>query len=146
MTDAIRLVPKPTTQTFRVGIIGLGKLGLPCAELMAQYYEVEGCDTVPVQPCNFTTVANVAALCEGKDLIFIAAPTPHEASYGGEVPSGQLPPRDFDYGILKGILRVLNQHATPIDWSFLSAQCFPGLSGHNWLRSPQTTRWSTTRI
>ena len=95
-------------KTKRVGMIGVGKLGLPCAEVMAEYYEVEGFDLSPIQPANFTMVDSLAKVCANKDIIFLAVPTPHEPSYGGEVPSMHLPPKDFDYSTVKAILSQIN--------------------------------------
>jgi UDP-N-acetyl-D-mannosaminuronate dehydrogenase len=36
-----------STQLKTVGFIGIGKLGLPCAEVMAQQYDVTGYDIYP---------------------------------------------------------------------------------------------------
>ena len=44
---------KQTVQLTKVAMIGCGKLGLDCAEVMAQHYDVVGYDVVPCQPQNF---------------------------------------------------------------------------------------------
>ena len=94
---------------MQAGIIGVGKLGLPCAEVMAEYHEIEGYDPEPVRPSNFRMVSSLAEVCANKDLIFIAASTPHHQAYGGEAPSTNLPPKDFDYSTVKSILNALNK-------------------------------------
>jgi UDP-N-acetyl-D-mannosaminuronate dehydrogenase len=35
------------SQLKKVGFVGIGKLGLPCAEVMAQEYDVTGYDIYP---------------------------------------------------------------------------------------------------
>ena len=96
----------------RIGIIGVGKLGLPCAEVMAEHYEVEGFDISEVQSTNFSMVSSLVEVCLNKDIIFIAVPTTHEHLYGGETPSTHLPPKNFDYSIVKSILSQINAYTT----------------------------------
>ena len=91
----------------RVGFIGVGKLGLPCAEVIAEHYDLQGFDLNPVSPANFPMAHSLADVCADKDVIFIAVPTPHDHAYGGETPSMDLCPRDFDYGTAKSVLRAI---------------------------------------
>ena len=89
-------------------MIGLGKLGLPVAEVMAQHHQVTGYDVDP----NITSsvVSCKATLWEAvvnSEIIFIAVPTPHAPEYGGETPSSHLPFRDFDYSHLIHTLQNL---------------------------------------
>jgi len=86
----------PTGQVSRVGFIGLGKLGLPCATFLSQSVEVVGYDVVDVD-VSFELATSAVGAVKGADLVFIAVPTPHEAAYGGGTRSSHLPPRDFDY-------------------------------------------------
>lgn len=111
---------------MRLGMIGVGKLGLPCAEVMAEHHDVEGFDLAPVGPANFPMVASLPELCAGKDVIFVAVPTPHDAAYGGEAPCVHLPPRNFDYGAVTRLLRELNRYTRPDQLVALISTVLPG--------------------
>ena len=97
---------------MKVSMIGLGKLGLPVAEVMSEQHDVKGYDTNPtikndkIQICNslFNAVNDA-------EIIFIAVPTPHDPAYGGEAPSSELPTKDFDYQYLKTTLTHLLEYA-----------------------------------
>ena len=67
----------------KVAMIGCGKLGQDCAEVMAQQYMVEGYDVEPRQPENFAMKGSIAEAVKDKDIVFIAAPTPHDPRYDG---------------------------------------------------------------
>ena len=95
-------------------MIGLGKLGLPVAEVMAQQHTVRGYDINPnIQSDHIWIADSVAAACEDADIVFVAVPTPHDAGYGGETPSSHLPPRDFDYQHLESALESVKASAPP---------------------------------
>jgi UDPglucose 6-dehydrogenase len=95
---------------MQIGFIGLGKLGKPCAEAMAeQGITVSGYDNN--MSCISKLIDIKATLAEaviGKDMVFIAVPTPHEAGYDGREPISHLEPRDFDYSILKSVVKECN--------------------------------------
>ena len=93
---------------MRVGFIGLGKLGFPVAEVMAEHYYLEGYDIQPKKETNFKVVDNLSSVVSGKDLIFIAVQTPHEQEYDGSSPLKDLPNRDFDYSLVEQILTDIN--------------------------------------
>ena len=88
----------------KVAMIGVGKLGQPCAEVMAKHYDVVGYDVEPKNPL-FPMKSTIEEAVSGRDLIFIAAPTPHDPIYGGETPTSHLPVKDFDYSITIDILK-----------------------------------------
>jgi len=99
---------------MNVAMIGLGKLGLPVAEVMAQHHTVKGYDINP----NITSdVINIkwswAEACRGAQIIFVAVPTPHAPEYGGETPSSHLDARDFNYEPLRSTLEHIAQWAPP---------------------------------
>ncbi len=60
-----------------IGFIGLGKLGLDCAEVFAEKYRVRGYDIYPRQS-DSVEVCSIQETVEKSDWIFIAVPTPHE--------------------------------------------------------------------
>jgi len=93
---------------YKVGFVGLGKLGLPCASVMARYHDVEGYDVVSVASPAIRVRSSIAEVVRGKDLIFIAVPTPHETGYDGSIPISGLEPKNFDYSILKSVLTEIS--------------------------------------
>lgn len=126
---------------MKVGFIGLGKLGLPCAEAMADLYEVEGFDLEPRQPRNFTAVGDIAACVLNKDIVFIAAPTGHDPAYGGSTPISGLAPKDFDYEVVKGILEAVNAVATKNQLIVLISTVLPGTTRRAFARRISNARF-----
>ncbi len=124
---------------MRLGMIGVGKLGLPCAEVMAEQHHVEGFDVVPVRPLNFAMVDTLSQVCADKEIIFVAVPTPHDAGYAGDAPSVHLPPRNFDYGIVTALLSELNRHTTPDQVVALISTVLPGTTRREF--APLTQRY-----
>jgi UDPglucose 6-dehydrogenase len=92
------------------GFVGLGKLGKPCAEAMAEHgIRVSGYDSN--MSCISKAVDIKATLAEAiieKDIVFVAVPTPHSAGYDGREPISHLKPRDFDYSILRSVVEDCN--------------------------------------
>ena len=98
--------------TTKTAMVGVGKLGQACAEVMAETYPLVGYDVAPREPKNFPMVKSVQEAVEYADIVFIAAPTPHDPAYDGREPTAHLPNKDFDYTIVKDILTQVNQYAT----------------------------------
>jgi UDPglucose 6-dehydrogenase len=109
----------------KVSMIGCGKLGADCAEVMSQYYDVIGYDVVKVTP-NFPMVSSIKEAVEDRDIIFIAVPTPHSEEYGGESPTSHLPKKDFDYTIVKSVLEEVNKHVNESQLVVLISTVLPG--------------------
>lgn len=107
-------------------MIGCGKLGLPCAEIMSTHYDVVGYDVVPVPESEIPIVTNIRDAVKNKDIIFIAVPTPHEPLYSGNSPIVDLPPKDFDYTIVKNVLLEVNKYATQNQLVVLISTVLPG--------------------
>ena len=105
--DMIRITPDSA-----VCMIGLGKLGLPVAEVMAKIYKTHGYDPDPLIESTKGVITHhrLDQCVEDCDIVFIAVPTPHDAEYGGETPSSHLPAKDFDYTILKEALADVAKH------------------------------------
>ena len=106
-------------------MIGVGKLGQDCAEVMAQQYDVVGYDVVPRTP-TFPMRNSIKEAVEDRDIIFIAAPTPHNPVYGGETPTSHLPNKDFDYTIVTDILKEVDQWVNPTQLVVLISTVLPG--------------------
>jgi len=79
---------------MKIGFIGLGKLGLECAEVMAQKHQVVGYDIRPRTSNSVCVVPTIEDCVKGNDIVFIAVPTPHEREYDGSLPSAHLTPKD----------------------------------------------------
>ena len=112
---------------MRVGFIGLGKLGFPCAVALEQVggHEVRGYDVNPnvsqilgsriapyieqefpeyLSKTNLQLESSVENLVNWAEIIFIAVQTPHEELYEGAtpVPDSKM---DFDYSILESAIK-----------------------------------------
>ncbi|MEM7197112.1 MAG: NAD(P)-binding domain-containing protein, partial [Pseudomonadota bacterium] len=127
-------------QPKKIGMIGLGKLGLPCAVAMAHKgLDVMGYDINPanmskdsiqyqetgpdgVSPFNpwlesatlqFGSLSQVA---DHADVIFLAVQTPHDHRFEGTVPIPE-ERQDFDYSYLVSAVKELAKHVkgpTPV--------------------------------
>ena len=93
---------------MNVTMIGLGKLGLPVAEVMAEKHFVKGYDIdTSIKNDKIKICQSLYNACVDSEIIFIAVPTPHDPAYGGEAPSSELPTKDFNYQYLKDTLTSL---------------------------------------
>ena len=109
-----------------IGFIGVGKLGQACAEMVAEVHDVVGYDVNPVVPENFVMSGTLEGAVEGKDIVFIAVPTPHDPQYDGKAPTSHLPNKDFDYTIVKETLTKVNAVATKEQLIVLISTVLPG--------------------
>ena len=107
-------------------MIGCGKLGLPCAEVMATVYDVIGYDVIIDPDAQIKMVNNIQEAVLDRDLIFIAVPTPHDEEYGGSKPIAKLPPKDFDYTIVQNVLVEVNKHVNQNQLVVLISTVLPG--------------------
>ena len=115
---------------MKVGFIGLGKLGFPCAVALEQVggHEVRGFDVSPtvakilsektapyieqefpkfLKNTNLILEKNIDALLNWAEIIFIAVQTPHSELYEGAtpVPNSKM---DFDYSVLEGVAKEIS--------------------------------------
>jgi UDPglucose 6-dehydrogenase len=110
----------------KISMIGCGKLGLDCAEVMAKTHSVIGYDVNPCQPSNFSMAKTIEEAVVDRDIIFIAVPTPHESIYGGETPTSHLPNKDFDYSIVTSVLTEVNKFTKSDQLVVLISTVLPG--------------------
>ena len=94
---------------MEIGFIGLGKLGMPCAEVMAERHNVTGYDIVNRESESITIANNIKDTVVGKTFTFIAVQTPHDPAYDGRYPSSHLSPKDFDYSHVVNVLKQLQE-------------------------------------
>ena len=111
---------------MKVGFIGLGKLGLSCAEVMQQAYDVTGYDIYPRSSTQIKISDNLRGAVAGKDIIFVAVQTPHDPDYDGSKPITHLPNKDFDYTIVKDVLKQIDVWAGPEQLVVLISTVLPG--------------------
>ena len=111
---------------MEVGFIGVGKLGMACAETMASKHNVTGYDIYPVKSDKIKIATQLEDAVLGKDLVFIAVQTPHDPSYGGAEPITHLKNKDFDYTVVNEVLRQVNAVATPDQLVVLISTVLPG--------------------
>lgn len=109
----------------KIAMIGCGKLGQDCAEVMAEQYDVVGYDIEPRNP-SFPMRNSIKEAVSDRNIIFIAAPTPHDPKYGGETPSSHLPNKDFDYTIVSDILDEVNKYVNQNQLVVLISTVLPG--------------------
>ena len=111
---------------MKIGFIGVGKLGKDAAEVMANHHDVVGFDVVDVKPSNFTMVNSIKQVCQDREIIFVAVPTPHHPDYDGRFPTSHLPNKDFDYSIVKSALSEVNKYTTKDQLVVLISTVLPG--------------------
>ena len=111
---------------MNIGFIGLGKLGLPCAEEIAKLHGVVGYDIHSVESDSITIVNNLASCINGNEIIFIAVQTPHEPAFDGSRTISDLPPTDFDYSTVKAVLTDVVKHVEPWQTVVLISTVLPG--------------------
>ena len=111
---------------MRIGFIGLGKLGLDCAEVMAEKYTVHGYDIYPRTSQLVKVCKTAKEMIDNSDWIFIAVQTPHAEGYDGSVPSSHMEPKDFGHDAVKDAIRMVNEHATEAKRVVLISTVLPG--------------------
>ena len=111
---------------MKVGFIGLGKLGLPCAETIATKYSVTGYDIYAKSSNTVKISDNIRGAVTGKDIVFVAVQTPHDPVYDGSQPITHLPNKDFDYSIVKNVLQEIDTWASPDQLIVLISTVLPG--------------------
>lgn len=110
---------------MKVGFIGLGHLGLPCAETMARVHDVTGYDRQHRTP-SFPMVDKMVDLVDGKDFIFVAVQTSHQPIYDGTHLVHHLPREDFDYTQVQDVLVEIDAVAQPGQPVVLISTVLPG--------------------
>lgn len=116
-----------TIYATKLAFIGLGKLGLPCAEAYVKKgFDVSGYDIKNVSTNFVTSFLSLEGAIKDRELIFVAVPTPHDAGYDGSTPSSHLPVKDFDYKIVKQTLKEINDCITEKQTVILISTVLPG--------------------
>ncbi len=95
---------------MRIAFIGLGKLGMPCAEALAKkgYADITGYDVLQKSSELVEIKQTLAEALKDRDVVFVATPTPHEEGYDGRSPTSHLEQKDFNYESVKSVLKQCN--------------------------------------
>ena len=115
-----------------IGFIGIGKLGLDCAEVMAEKFTVRGYDIYP-RTSDLIKVCDIEETVNESEWIFIAVPTPHEPGYDGSVPSSHMTPKDFGHDAVKDAIAKVNQYATGPKKIVLISTVLPGTTRRHFI-------------
>ena len=111
----------------KIGFIGLGKLGMPCAEAIADKgFDVTGYDILSKSSDKITIKQTIRELVEDRDIVFVATPTPHEDGYDGRTPTSHLPVKDFNYDAVKNVLNRCNDNMKSEQTLVLISTVLPG--------------------
>ena len=119
---------------MKIGFIGLGKLGLPCAEEMTRQHEVIGFDVEHRVSPHVKITQDVKEIFHGTEIIFVAVPTPHHAEYDGSLPTSHLPVKDFDYSTVIEVLKICDRHAKKNQIVSLISTVLPGTTRREFAR------------
>jgi UDPglucose 6-dehydrogenase len=111
----------------KVAFVGLGKLGMPCAEAIARKgFDVTGYDTVTKTSDLVNIKADLKQTIIDRDIVFIAVPTPHEPGYDGREPTSDREVKDFNYDAVKETLSRINDICSEHQTVVLISTVLPG--------------------
>lgn len=127
---------------MKIGFIGLGKLGLPCAEVVAQKgHDVTGYDIVDVQTDKVQFKTTIEECVKDREIVFVAVPTPHDPAYDGRAPTAHLEPKDFSYDIVHSVLKEANQYMNKDQLLVLISTVLPGTVRREFIKHVTNTRF-----
>ena len=146
---------------MKIGFIGLGKLGLECAEAVAgiHYYQdstfnmsVTGYDVVKRTSNKITITDDIKNTVIDKDFVFIAVQTPHDPKYDGSIPTSHLENKEFDYSYVEDVLHKIKHIVTKDQPVVLISTALPGtcserfipIIGANCIYNPYLIAMGTT--
>jgi UDPglucose 6-dehydrogenase len=111
----------------KVAYIGLGKLGMPCAEACVRKgFDVIGYDTDNKSSNLVEIKSDLSEAVEDREIIFISVPTSHEPGYDGREPTSDKEVKDFNYDAVKDTLKRLNDLCDAQQTVVLISTVLPG--------------------
>ena len=126
----------------KIGFIGIGKLGMPCAEVIASKgHNVIGYDVAEVSSELVEICHSIEQTVKDRSIVFVAVPTPHDSSYDGSAPSAHLEPKDFNYDIVKTVLIEANKYMTQDQLLVLISTVLPGTVRREFVNLVSNTRF-----
>jgi UDPglucose 6-dehydrogenase len=126
---------------MKIAMIGCGKLGLPCAEVMYGAHDVVGYDVVKNPLAKIKMLDTIEEAVSDRDIVFIAVPTPHDPAYDGRQPTAHLEPKDFDYSIVKSCLIEANKYMNSNQLLVLISTVLPGTTRREFIPLVTNTRF-----
>ena len=128
---------------MKIGFIGLGKLGFPCAEVIAKKgHSVSGIDISLVESTiHIKICSSIQQTVKDRDIVFVAVPTPHDSNYDGRAPTAHLEPKDFSYDIVKHCLIEANKHMNKNQLLVLISTVLPGTTRREFVPLIDNTRF-----
>ncbi len=129
-------------QNKKIGFIGLGKLGYPCAlQIAKKGHTVYGYDIEPINDNQIKICKDIETVVVNSDIVFVAVPTPHDPLYDGREPTSHLKPKDFDYDIVKQCLKEANKHMNKNQLLVLISTVLPGTTRREFTKLITNTRF-----
>ena len=111
----------------KIGFIGLGKLGMPCAEAIRKKgFHVAGYDIAHKSSDLVEIRDSIKELVEDRNIVFVATPTPHEEGYDGREPTSHKEVKDFNYEAVTKVLTKCNQYMNKDQTLVLISTVLPG--------------------
>ena len=127
---------------MKIGFIGTGKLGMPCAEAIASKgHDVTGYDVAKRTSHQVKMFPTIESAVQGRDIVFVAVPTPHDPDYDGRAPTAHFDPKDFSYDIVKDVLTEANKHMTKDQLLVLISTVLPGTTRKQFVDLVPNTRF-----
>jgi UDPglucose 6-dehydrogenase len=127
---------------MKIGFIGVGKLGMPCAEAVAEKgHDVLGYDVAERTSDKIRVVKTIKDCVQDRDIVFVAVPTPHDPSYDGRTPTAHLEPKDFGYDIVKFVLKESNANMNKNQLLVLISTVLPGTTRREFVNLITNTRF-----
>jgi UDPglucose 6-dehydrogenase len=127
---------------MKIGFIGVGKLGMPCAEAVAQKgHDVSAYDVAERESKDVNMFSTIADTVHDRDIVFIAVPTPHDPLYDGNAPTAHLTPKDFDYDTVISVIKEANEVMTDSQLLVLISTVLPGTVRREFAQHVTNTRF-----
>ena len=127
---------------MKIGFIGVGKLGMPCAEAIAQKgHDVSGYDIEIQDTKHITMFTTISSAVQDRDIVFIAVPTPHDMSYDGSAPTAHLSPKDFGYDAVIEVIQKANAVMNKNQLLVLISTVLPGTVRREFIKHVTNTRF-----
>ena len=112
---------------MNIGFIGIGKLGMACAEVVAQGgHTVKGYDIDQRASDYIEVVDSIESCVKDSRIVFVAVPTPHDPEYDGQTPIEGLTPKDFNYDTVKAVLQEADKYMRNYQLLVLISTVLPG--------------------
>jgi len=127
---------------MQIGYIGVGKLGMPCAEAIVEKgHTVKGYDIEEYDSNKVEIVGSIRECVVDADIVFVAVPTPHDADYDGRAPTAHLDPKDFNYDIVNEVLTEADKYMAAQQLLVLISTVLPGTVRREFVPKVTNTRF-----